>query len=101
MYLIILGFRESINITLSTFIFSFASLANAVSMIPGGLGVAEATVSGLASILRLHTRYISWNSNYRKIRNAVVWSYYGHVRIFGLQKEKIDEKNKRFKDKDN
>lgn len=47
MYLVILGFEESINITLATFIFSFASLAGAVSMIPGGLGVAEATISGL------------------------------------------------------
>ena len=47
MYLVILGFNESINITLATFIFSFASLAGAISMIPGGLGVAEATISGL------------------------------------------------------
>ena len=47
MYIVILGFKESLNITLATFIFSFASLAGAVSMIPGGLGVAEATISGL------------------------------------------------------
>jgi uncharacterized protein (TIRG00374 family) len=47
MYIVILGFNQSINITLATFIFSFASLAGAVSMIPGGLGVAEATISGL------------------------------------------------------
>ncbi len=47
MYIVILGFKESINITLATFIFSFASLAGAVSMIPGGLGVVEATISGL------------------------------------------------------
>ena len=46
-YIVILGFKESLNITLATFIFSFASLAGAVSMIPGGLGVAEATISGL------------------------------------------------------
>ena len=51
MYLVILGFKESINITLATFIFSFASLAGAVSMIPGGLGVAEATISGLLQFL--------------------------------------------------
>ena len=47
MYIVILGFKECLNITLATFIFSFASLAGAVSMIPGGLGVAEATISGL------------------------------------------------------
>ena len=47
MYLIILGFGQSIKITLATFIFSFASLAGAVSMVPGGLGVAEGTISGL------------------------------------------------------
>ena len=47
MYIVILGFKECLNITLATFIYSFASLAGAVSMIPGGLGVAEATISGL------------------------------------------------------
>ena len=47
MYLVVCGFEESISMTLATFIFSFASLAGAVSMIPGGIGVAEATISGL------------------------------------------------------
>ena len=47
MYLTIIGFGQSISITLSTFIFSFASLAGAVSMVPGGLGVAEGTISGI------------------------------------------------------
>ena len=53
MYLVILGFEEYINITLATFIFSFASLAGAMSMIPGGLGVAEATISGLLQFFGL------------------------------------------------
>lgn len=53
MYIVILGFNESIGITLATFIFSFASLAGAVSMIPGGLGVAEATISGLLQFFGL------------------------------------------------
>jgi len=46
-FLVIYGFGESIGLVLSTFVFSFASLAGAVSFIPGGLGVAEATFSGL------------------------------------------------------
>lgn len=50
MYIVILGFKESIHLTLATFIYSFASLAGAVSMIPGGLGVAEATISGFLQI---------------------------------------------------
>ncbi|UCE73684.1 MAG: flippase-like domain-containing protein [Methanomassiliicoccales archaeon] len=49
-YLVVHGFGESISITQGTFIFSFASLAGAVSMIPGGLGVAEATISGLLQL---------------------------------------------------
>jgi uncharacterized protein (TIRG00374 family) len=53
MYLVIIGFNEYINITQATFIFSFASLAGAVSMIPGGLGVAEATISGLLQLFGL------------------------------------------------
>jgi uncharacterized protein (TIRG00374 family) len=47
LYFVIIGFGESISVLISTFVFSFASLAGAVSMIPGGLGVAEATFSGL------------------------------------------------------
>jgi len=47
LYLVIYGFGQSISITISTFVFSFASLAGALSMIPGGLGIAEATISGL------------------------------------------------------
>ncbi|CAG1004159.1 hypothetical protein METP1_03132 [Methanosarcinales archaeon] len=47
LYLVIKGFGQYINLTQSAFIFSFASLAGAISMVPGGLGVAEATISGL------------------------------------------------------
>jgi len=47
LFFVVIGFGQSINVLISTFIFSFASLAGAVSMIPGGLGVAEATFSGL------------------------------------------------------
>ena len=47
LFFVVIGFGQSINVLISTFIFSFASLAGAVSMIPGGLGVAEATISGL------------------------------------------------------
>lgn len=53
LYFVILGFSESIGVILSTFVFSFASLAGAVSMIPGGLGVAEATLSGLLQYFSL------------------------------------------------
>jgi len=52
-FFVIYGFGESIGIIISTFIFSFASLAGAVSLIPGGLGVAEATLSGLLVLFGL------------------------------------------------
>jgi uncharacterized protein (TIRG00374 family) len=47
LFLAIYAFGQHLDLVISTFIFSFASLAGAVSMIPGGLGVAEATLSGL------------------------------------------------------
>lgn len=46
-YYTIRGFGKELNIFLSMFIFSFASLAGAISMVPGGLGVTEFTISGL------------------------------------------------------
>jgi uncharacterized protein (TIRG00374 family) len=47
LYYVIMGFGQSLDIALSTFIFSFSSLVGGVSMIPGGIGVAEASISGL------------------------------------------------------
>ena len=45
-YFVAMGFNQSLSIPLSTFIFSFASLAGGVSMIPGGIGLAEVTITG-------------------------------------------------------
>ena len=47
LYVVVLGFGREIDVLLSMFIFSFASLAGALSMVPGGLGIAEGTISGL------------------------------------------------------
>lgn len=47
LYFVIIGFGQSLSLLLSTFVFSFASLVGAISMIPGGLGIAEATLSGI------------------------------------------------------
>ena len=55
MFFVIYGFGQSVGIVLSTFIYSFASLAGAVSMIPGGLGVAEATLSGILVFFGLNS----------------------------------------------
>jgi len=46
-YFVIIGFGQSINISLSTLIFSFSALVGGISMIPGGIGVTEAGISGL------------------------------------------------------
>jgi len=53
LYLVVMGFSQHIILTVSTFIFSFSSLVGAVSMIPGGLGIAEATISGLLQFFGL------------------------------------------------
>lgn len=47
MYFVLAGFGTDASVLLSTFVFSFSSLAGAVSMIPGGLGVAEGSFAGL------------------------------------------------------
>ncbi len=55
LYIIVIGFGEYTNILLSMFIYSFASLAGAASMVPGGLGIAEGTISGLLNFFGLST----------------------------------------------
>jgi uncharacterized protein (TIRG00374 family) len=53
LYIVVIGFHEQISVTLATFIFSFASLAGGVSMIPGGIGLAEATITGFLQVYGL------------------------------------------------
>lgn len=47
MYFILGGFGVNASVLFSTFVFSFSSLAGAISMIPGGLVVAEGSFAGL------------------------------------------------------
>ena len=53
LYMVVLGFSQYLTLTVTTFVFSFSSLVGAVSMIPGGLGIAEATISGLLQFFGL------------------------------------------------
>ncbi|MBK5226079.1 MAG: flippase-like domain-containing protein [Thermoleophilia bacterium] len=46
-YVCMRGLGVDVSLMLITFIFVFASLAGALSMIPGGLGVAEGSMTGL------------------------------------------------------
>jgi glycosyltransferase 2 family protein len=47
LYYIIIGFGKSFNLLSAIFIFSFSSLIGGFSMIPGGIGIAEAGISGM------------------------------------------------------
>jgi uncharacterized protein (TIRG00374 family) len=47
LYYVIIGFGQYMSVSLSTFIFSFSSLLGGLSMVPGGIGIAEAGISGL------------------------------------------------------
>ncbi len=47
MYLIFSGLGVEQSFLLSTFIFTFSSVMGAVSMLPGGLGVAEGSMTGI------------------------------------------------------
>ncbi len=49
-YAVVIGLHEQISVTLATFIHSFALLAGGVSMIPGGVGLAEATITGFLQV---------------------------------------------------
>lgn len=46
-YLIVVGMDVDIDLLVAIFIYSFASVVGAVSMLPGGMGTTEATMIGL------------------------------------------------------
>lgn len=54
-FFVIQGFGGSINLVLSTFLYSFSTLLGALSFIPGGLGVAEASLSGFLVFFGLNS----------------------------------------------
>jgi glycosyltransferase 2 family protein len=50
-YLILQGLGVTVPLRVATVVYAFASLAGAVSMLPGGLGVAEGSLTGLLATL--------------------------------------------------
>ncbi len=50
-HLVLRGFDATPSLREATFLYAFASLAGAVSMLPGGLGVAEGSLTGLLASL--------------------------------------------------
>ena len=48
---ILVGLAEPLPLRAATFLYAFASLAGAVSMLPGGLGVAEGSLAGLLAAM--------------------------------------------------
>jgi len=93
LYLAVAGFGDHLGIVVSTFTFSFASLAGALSMIPGGLGVAEATLSGLLQFFGL-TATLSVGVAI-VIRFATLWygTFLG-LAVYLLGKSRIIPENK-------
>jgi glycosyltransferase 2 family protein len=91
LFMTIYAFGRHLSILVSTFTFSFASLAGALSMIPGGLGVAEATLSGLLQFFGL-TATIAVGVAII-VRFATLW--YGTIlglAVYLLGKSKINKK---------
>jgi len=50
LFFVLKGFGVDASLLVSTFVFSFSTIAGALSMIPGGLGVAEGSITGLLVI---------------------------------------------------
>lgn len=46
-YIVICAYSTDISLSLATFIYSFSTIAGAISMLPGGLGLTEGSMTGL------------------------------------------------------
>ena len=45
--------ETTVNVLTATFIYGFATLVGAIAMLPGGLGLTEASLTGLLQILKI------------------------------------------------
>ncbi len=70
-YLVLQGLGVAPGLRAATFLYAFASLAGAVSMLPGGLGVAEASLTGL--LVTLGTALPDAAAATLLIRAATLW----------------------------
>lgn len=71
LYVILLGLAVPLPLRAATFLYAFASLAGAVSMLPGGLGVAEGSLTGL--LVALGTPLPAAAAATLLIRVATLW----------------------------
>jgi uncharacterized membrane protein YbhN (UPF0104 family) len=65
------GFGVALPLRATTFVYAFASLAGAVSMLPGGLGVAEGSLTGL--LVGLGTPLPEAAAATLLVRGATLW----------------------------
>jgi len=71
LYLVCHGLGLDTSLRAATFVYAFASLAGAVSMLPGGLGVAEGSLTGL--LVALGTALPEAAAATLLIRAATLW----------------------------
>lgn len=71
LYLILAGLGAPVSLRAATFLYAFASLAGAVSMLPGGLGVAEGSLTGL--LVGLGTAFPDAAAATLLVRAATLW----------------------------
>jgi uncharacterized membrane protein YbhN (UPF0104 family) len=71
LYVILLGLNAPIGLRPATFLYAFASLAGALSMLPGGLGVAEGSLTGL--LVGMGTPLASAAAATLLVRAATLW----------------------------
>lgn len=71
LYIILGGLGAPVSVRSATFTYAFASLAGAVSMLPGGLGVAEGSLTGL--LVGLGVRLPDAAAATLLVRAATLW----------------------------
>lgn len=91
MYFVLQGFGVSESVLLSTFVFSFSSVVGAVSMIPGGLIVAEGSFTGLLILAEISKEIAA--SATILIRFCTLWFgvIVGLITLFSI-KNKLDKR---------
>ncbi|MFB6197488.1 MAG: YbhN family protein [Halobacteriaceae archaeon] len=98
MWLVLRGFGADIELLVAAFVFAISSILGALSLLPGGLGVTEASMTGLLLVFEVNR--VTAASSTLIIRAATLWFVAGAALVVYFSYERHTSKDIRDPDRE-